>query len=382
MKAIRTIAITSLLLAGARLGAQQAGETVTRRGTITEDLYLFGGAVDVRADLQGDVAAFAGTIVIGQRVTGDVLATGGDVRIEGEILDDVRIGGGNVVLAGRVGGDAIALGGAVSLERDATVGGRAWFAGGDINVAGRIVTHLKAGGEKITLSGSIDGDVDLAAEEIVILPATRVAGKLTYRSRREARIEPGAQIAGGVTRLPLERGSVAGRVAGRLLFIAAAGALGAGLILLFPGFALGTIGTLSRDPLKSVGLGAGALVGLPAAAIVLMVTVVGLAAGAALLVVYGLALAAGCLAGALYGGDAVLRLLRRAPTTTTGETIAALLLGMIGLSLVALVPVVGGIAAFAVLLFGLGALLLTALRAWRTWRAGTGRVGMATAGAP
>ena len=372
MNAIRYTVLAGLLLAGASLAAQEAGETVTKQGTITEDLYLAGGTLEVSADVQGDVVAAGGKIIITQHVTGDVLAAGGDVTVTADVLDDVRAVGGSVALGGSIDGDAIAAGGTVRLRPDATVGGRAWLAGGEVDVAGRISTQLKAGGGKITISGSIDGDVELMADEIEILPTARIAGALTYRSPREARIDPAAQITGGVTRLPIEERSVAGAIVAQLLFIAATGVLGVALILTFPAFSLGTIRTLAGEPWKSLGLGTGVLVGGPVVAIFMMVTVVGLALGGTLLVLYGLALLAGCLTGALYAGDAVLRLLGRAPRASVGMAIAALFIGLAVISALAAIPVAGGLLRLAVLLFGLGALTLTASRAWQARRAQRG----------
>jgi cytoskeletal protein CcmA (bactofilin family) len=352
MNAMRYPVLVVLLLAGSALTTQQAGETVTKEGTVSEDLYLAGGTVEVRANVQGDV-----------------FAVGGDVTVTADVMDDVRVIGGSVALGGNIDGDAIAAGGTVRLRPDATVGGRAWLAGGEVDVAGRISTHLKAGGGKITISGSIDGDVELMAGEIDVLPTARIAGTLTYRSRQEARIDPAAQITGGITRLPIEERSVAGAIAARLLFIAATGVLGVVLILTFPGFSLGAIRTLAAEPWKSLGLGAGVLVGGPLVAILTMVTIVGLALGGTLVVVYGLALVSGCLAGALYVGDATLKLLGRAQTTSVGTTIAALYVGLVLISVLAIIPFVGGVVQLAVLLFGLGAVALTASRAWKAWRA-------------
>jgi hypothetical protein len=165
--------------------------------------------------------------------------------------------------------------------------------------------------------------------------------------------------------LPFQRPSPAAAILGRLLFIAALGILGATLILAFPTFAAGTIRTLGAEPWKSVGLGAGALVGLPVLAILLMVTVVGAAVGVAGLALYALALVAGFLTGAGFVGDAVLGLLRRPAGASVGATIVALLVGLIAISLVRLIPVAGELACLAVLLFGLGALLLKGYRAWQ-----------------
>ena len=48
----------------------------------------------------------------------------------------------------------------------------------------------------------------MKAISTAVLASARIAGKLTYRSRREARIDPAAQIGGGITRLPVEEPSL------------------------------------------------------------------------------------------------------------------------------------------------------------------------------
>ncbi|HEU5261197.1 MAG TPA: hypothetical protein VFU41_07210 [Gemmatimonadales bacterium] len=370
-----TAALFGVLLVGTTVAAQEAGQTVIKRGTITEDLYLAGGTVEVRADVQGDVTAVGGQVLIDQRVAGDVLVGGGSVDVPAEVLDDVRAAGGTVTLRGRIAGDAVAAGGEVELGPDAIVGGRAWLSGGEVRVAGRVTTHLKAAAERIVISGAVDGDVDLAAEEIEVRATARIRGKLTYRSRREARIDPAAEIGGGVTRVAVKPPSLAGRVAGRLVFVAASGLLGAVLILAFPGFSTGTVGTLGQDPWKSLGLGAATLVCGPLFGIVLMVTVVGAAVGVAVLAVYGLALVAGFLTGALYVGERSFRLVQRTTPTSVGSWIGLLLIGLAVVVVLKVVPFIGGLFCLAVLLLGLGALVLQAYRAWQAGRAESGAVG-------
>lgn len=361
-------ALAALLLAGATVAAQQVGETVVKRGTIPEDIYLAGGTVDVSANVEGDVVAAGGRVLIGQRVTGDILAAGGTLDVGGDVLDDVRVAGGTVTLHGHVGGDAVAAGGTVVLTPEASVDGRAWVGGGDVQIAGRIGTHLKAAGQHVTISGTVNGNVQVSAEQVEIQPSARITGSLTYQSPNPARIDSAAVIGGGVVRLPNHGPTLAGRVVRQLIVALALGALGAVLILVLPGFSLGAARTLTGEPWKSVGLGAAVLVGAPVAAVLLMITVVGSAVGVAGLVVYALALVAGYLAGALCTGDLVLGWLRPGAAPSLGTSILGLLVGLIVISLVRWIPVLGEVVSFGVLLFGLGGLVLQGYRAWQRWR--------------
>lgn len=360
----------ALLWSGTVGAAQEAGETVVKRGTIERDFYVAGGTIDIRADARGDVVAAGGRILIEERVAADVLAAGGTVDIGAEVLDDVRAAGGTVLLRGPIRGDAIAAAGTVLLTPEAVVDERAWLMGGSVEVAGRVGTHLVARAGRITISGTIDGDVDLAGDEIIVAATARIAGDLKYQSPRPARIDPAAQIGGGITHVPAARPPLGARVGARLLFIAALGLLGAVLIVIFPRFAGATGNTVRHEPLKALGLGVAVLIGTPVAAIVLMVTVVGVALGVAVAVAFGLTLVVAVLAGALTLGEVALGAARRTASVTAGERVAALLVGLLALTLLGLVPVVGGLLWLAALVFGLGGLQLTAYRAWRSARAG------------
>jgi hypothetical protein len=365
------VALAALLLSAAQVAAQQVGDTIVKRGTILEDIYLAGGTVDVKADVQGDVVAAGGSVLIGQRVTGDILAAGGSVDVGGDVLDDVRVAGGSVTLHGHVGGDAVAAGGTVVLSPGASVDGRAWFGGGDVRVAGRVGTHLKAAARRITISGTVDGNVNVTAQEVEVLPSARITGSFTYQSPHPARIDAAAVIGGGVVRLPYHGPTLASRALRHLIVALALSALGAVLIMVFPGFSQGAVRTLSEEPWTSVGLGVAVFVGAPVAAVLLMVTVVGSALGVAGLVLYVLALVAGFLTGALCTGDLVWGWLRSGSAPSVGSSVVALLVALIAISLVRLVPVLGALVSFGVLLFGLGGLVLQGYRAWKGWRAGS-----------
>jgi hypothetical protein len=59
--------------------------TVGAGQTINDDLYAFGGTVDIQGRINGDVVASGGTVTIhGQgSVTGDLLAAGGTTTVRG-----------------------------------------------------------------------------------------------------------------------------------------------------------------------------------------------------------------------------------------------------------------------------------------------------------
>ncbi len=57
--------------------AQETGDSITRTGRVSEDLYAAGAQVTIAAEVDGDVIVAGGRVVVDQRVTGDVMAAGG-----------------------------------------------------------------------------------------------------------------------------------------------------------------------------------------------------------------------------------------------------------------------------------------------------------------
>ncbi len=339
------------------LAAQDAGGTILRRGEVADDLYLAGGRIDVAATVQGDVVAAGGRLSLGDLVRGDVLAAGGDVTVRGRVLDDVRVAGGLVAVRAAVGGDVTAVGGTVSLTPEARIAGRAWLAGGEVDVQGRVARSVRAAGRTIRIGGEIDGDVTLTAAEIEILPTARVRGALLYRSPREATVAPGAQIAGGIRHEPANWPAPgrAVRVIGLVMAVVILGGLavaGIALALLLPGLAASSARAISTAPWTSLAVGFAVLVATPAAVAVLVATLLGAPLGVALAAIYVVTLIVGLLVGVTWVGAPVTRLFRHDPSP--GRVMLSVLIGLLVMAALQVVPVVGAAILLLLMILGIG----------------------------
>ncbi|MGH2398762.1 MAG: bactofilin family protein, partial [bacterium] len=179
----------------------RAGNTVVVTEQVRDDLYIAGGTVEVSGEVDGDVVAAGGTLTLSGPVTGGILASGGTVTIRGSIGRSLRAVGGTLAVAGPIGADAVLAGGNVTVERGAEVGRDLVVAGGNIQVSASVHRNAYLTGGSVTIAGTIDGNVDANADEIVLLPSARINGQLRYSSGRPIEIQPGAQVAGQVTRV-------------------------------------------------------------------------------------------------------------------------------------------------------------------------------------
>ncbi len=346
--------------------AQQVGEAVDVQGSAQEDVYALGGTVNVQAAAAGDVVALGGRVAVGETVGGDLLAIGGTVNLMAHVADDVRTAGGDVILNGTVGGDALAAGGNVTLAPGSRVDGRAWLAGGRVDVAGEVGKELKASGGRIVISGKVRGDADLVGESIRILDGAVIEGTLTYRSANEAQIDNGVTIGGGVRYQPVERpqAPIIAVVAGLgLVALLSLLVTGCAMYLLFSRFCRNAVTTLRSEFWKCLGIGLAVFAATPVVVSLLFMTVIGWLPALIVGGLYLLLMLAGFLMGVFYLGQFSFGLARYSDASGT-KRLLAFAVALVVVVVLGLIPVLGSLLSFVLLLLGSGVLVLELYRTY------------------
>lgn len=348
-----------------------AGLALWATGACADDessanVYVAGADVHIEAPVDGDLYAAAGRVSVDQPVSGDAVLAAGSVEVKNRIGDDLRAAGGIVSVAGRVAGEALIGGGSIAFGPNTEIGGRAWLAGSDIAVAGRLHDGLKAYGKNILIIGEIDGPVELTGKRIEVLGSARISGNLTYTSDREIRIDPGAQVTGTITRAPgafeIPRPGFGMPSLPALQPLLIFGLLAAGILqlALFPRFTVTSLQTVGLSPLKSLGLGTAIFFSLPPVILLLVITIIGIPIAVALAALYAVALLVGYLVTAFFIGDRFARAVRGQREPSFGWRIGSLAAALLLLWLLRIIPYIGGFATFVALLAGLGAMVLQA----------------------
>ncbi len=303
---------------------RQGNAVVVASGeTINDDLYAFGGTLDVQGTVNGDVVFFGGTSTIGGVITGDLLVAGGTTTINGEVQGNVRATGGTTNVAGRVGGDLVLAGGTLNVAPGASLGRDVLAAVGSASIGAPIARNVTIGSGDVTLAGTVGGEVRAEAGTLRVPSGASVKGQLAYASDRPAEIGSGVVVGGGI-----QRGDQA---YGRDFWAPLSG--GGGV----------------------AGIGALLLICVPILAI--LVFAIGLLIGGwwlglTLIFLYALALGVGFVVSAVLVGDLIVARLRPA----MAHPVWSLLVGVLAFGILALVPVVGGIATGLAIAAGLGAL--------------------------
>jgi len=359
---IATIAAIFSLSAAAE-PKEAAGPTAVER-TAGGDHFAAGGSLRFSTPVSGDLFAFAGNIDVDSTVGGDAVVAGGNVRIGAPVAQSVYAAGGQVVIITTIGRNARIAGGQVEIDRRAQIAGNMTVAGGHVKLEGRINGEVNAGGGSVVIDGPVGGDVAVTAGSVELGPDARIGGRLRYASRGELNRHAQAQVLGGVERLPFDEGgprdepqrevrrSVGWAWILGLLLIAAV------LSAALPDPTRRVAETLLNRPLMSLLVGFVALVCLPVAAFVLLLTVIGAPLALLVVLLYLALLLTGYVGTGIAIGHWSLRRFAAARTTQRAATVIAAAAGMLVVALLGKLPWIGGFIVFAALVAGIGALAL------------------------
>lgn len=362
------ILILFITVLPAQSRAQLVGEVVIKRGTVDDDLYIAGAQVDLYATVNGDVVVAGGQLNLEGDIDADVMAAGGTLTLRGSVGDDARLAGGELRVASRIGDDLVAAGGRIHLGPAAKIGGRAWLSGGEVRIDGHVVEELRASGGRVVITGTVNGNVELWADEIVIEETAVINGSLHYQSAHEANIASGARIDGEVVHTPVEvdmKPVIASIIFAGLALLFSIIVTAILLYLLFPDFSLRVSQSLRNEPWLCLAIGLAVFAGIPVLIVILFSTAVGVWLALMLLAIYLVMLLAGYFIGAMSVGNAGLNVLRKTDVSKALRA-TALAIAIFALAVFNLVPLLGSLVNWAVLLAGMGAISRQVYLVYRT----------------
>ena len=357
-----------LTLAG-MIGVASADDTA--RASVGDSRLSAGDSVTLDEYVPGNAYLAGGRINLDDRVGGSAFVTGGEVDVTGSIGRNLYAAGGDLQIEGEVEGTVRAAGGKIRVERGARLRKDVSLAGGSVEVEGDVGEDLEVYGESIVINGVIGGDLRIAGEDIRIGPDARVAGRLEYKSGGTFVIDPKAQVAKGIEERDANDhgwlkkvGRGASHVGGALFSLGVV-LLGALMILGLPAFSREAAATIRSEWWQSAGVGCVMLIGVPFAAVILMITVIGIPLALMMMFGYIVLLMLGYVIAALFVGDLALERLGGDRIKSLGWRVLFLLLALVVLSVARHLPLIGGLAVALLFVAGIGAFTM---RSWRGLR--------------
>jgi cytoskeletal protein CcmA (bactofilin family) len=342
------------------------GRPGTHEAIIDGDYFGAGEAASPAQPVEGDAFIVSPYLNLIQPVKGDVLVAGNGVTISGPVGGDVYGMGGRVLLETTVARNVRIAAGRVEIGMRGEVSGKTTLTGGRVTVLGKAGHQLSVFAEHVTLDGEIDGNVTIAARTLTVGPHTKITGRLTYRGSVPAQRDPAAIITGGMNYLSYDFEEETFQPIAKVLAWLGAIAFTVGL------FVIGTFAIILKPdwtermtrlgrhrPMSSLGLGAVAIVCLPIAIVLLMLSIVGIPLALMLLMAWPMILLLGYLAGVMTLSDAI-----AGPNSEAkGRRVFVLAMALGVMLLFARVPMAGWGIGMLLVVLGIGAMALLVMGA-------------------
>lgn len=360
-----TVAIfTPVLVFGATF---KAGDEISIKSgsDVRDNLYAAGGTVSVGGNILGDLLVAGGTIMVSKNVSDDIAAAGGTITILGNSGGDVRIAGGNIFIGGDIAGDLIITGGSVTVSPDVSIGKDLILAGGQVVFDGNVLGNAQIMAGNATINGHIKGTSKITvSDKLVIGDEATIDGDLEYTAPKAdvLTLSTSAVIQGKT--IFTESKTIKRDDAKNFIF-AAFGTLVvfkllsfiiAALVLvwLFRRFSTSVVSGVIENPLSMLGKGFVAVVVVPIAAIILLVTIFGAPFGIMMMLSYGLLLIlSGIYSGVVTGVWLSKAIRKSSEVVITWKNVTG---GVVLLAIVKLIPFIGWIVWLFMILVTIGSL--------------------------
>jgi cytoskeletal protein CcmA (bactofilin family) len=324
--------------------------------TLRDELWVSAQSIRISGTAQDDLFALGNDIALQGQFSGDVWASGSQIIAAGRFEDQVRLAARSVQVSGTLNGSLTALGNSVQIGPTAELSKNLFCFGENVINEGSIRGKVRIVAQKATIGGQIDGDVSIAAQEIIILPGAVLNGNLSYTAPKELVLAPSVQLNGTLNRTfetPAPRTLLKPNLAGHFGFAVSALLVGLVFSALFPRYTFGALAQLktARGPCLLTGLAA--LFLIPLVAFLLIFTFVGLPLSLLLFFFYLTLLYLGKIVVGLAVGALILRR-KEITKRNRGGTLAAGLLLLYALSAITAISLTINLLVAAA---GLGALL-------------------------
>jgi cytoskeletal protein CcmA (bactofilin family) len=323
-----------------------ASNEVLIEGTITGDLIIAGEDVTVRGRVGGSLVAAAETLNIEGEVTGSVFGAAETLNVRGASLAANLFGAGETL----------------TVDPDASLAGNLVLAAEQAGVQGSVGRDVLGVAEKLSLLGTVKGDLKAYGQTVDLAASARVGGDLTAKvlTPDHLKIAEGATVEGKTDlstwpKQPSKYVTPNYYLRETLKFLAAF-VTGLALFYLFPALRETRLAT-GNEVAIAVAIGAVTLVAAPILAVMATVTLIGAPLGILVLLLWivGLYLsgiiAAGYLGRLLLDGEAHGRVI-------------PLLAGLVILFVLINVPILGGVVRLVALIVGLGLIAQWLRGAW------------------
>lgn len=331
---------------------------VAKGETVADEQWVY--AVDAEVDglVKDDLFVLSGNrMELGGEFERNVWGMGGSVMLAGDAKRNVRLIGKTVQIGGTVGGNAMALGDTVKIAPDAAIAGGMKLLGNSVILEGATQGDVSITASRVaTISGTVEGNLDVVAPEIILQRNARIGGNLTYTANKE--LVPAEGIVAGRLNRAIPQASPAfskARIYSHAMLFFAALLVGVPFIALFPMTTAMAAQLVHTAPWKCLWVGALCAMALPIFGIMAVSSLVGVPLGALILGGWGIMAYTSRIIVGLVVGTLVLR----KNSTSIGGVMLAMATGLAIIHAATAIPAISWSVQIVVVSMGMGALLIS-----------------------
>ena len=272
--------------------------------------------------------------------------------------------GGNVDVDQPVEGNLYVAGGDVNVN--APVSGNLRVAGGDVNIKGNIGGKVAVAGGHVKIDAPVAGNATVSGGQLELGPNARISGKLDFNGGQLEQ-DPAAVVTGGIIRSEHRRHGLGrhewdsdskyGYVVGRAIWVTGLMLLAAIIAGALPGPVRRMENELRTRPWLATLLGIVALICIPIAAVIVMITIIGIPLGLLGILAYVALLLIGYVMTSVVVSGLLLDRYKAEAASRTAWRVGAAALAMLVIASAAHVPHVGGFVALVALVVGVGVIV-------------------------
>lgn len=328
------LAIAAPMTAQAYVAREGASLNISRE--VNDDLIVSGQSVTVDAPVSGELVAAGQDTQIKTRPSRSIWAAGNTVTISQGAGYNVFAAGNTVRINGTIEHDAFVAGQNIIIEEGARIRGTLYVAANSLTINGAVDGNVRFTGQALTSGATLGGDVRAQAETITFTGGS-IGGTFAYAEGAAVTGQDRVTITGETETFVADVYTRDDRFADWLWAALTAFVTGAALLLLMPHKVRDSVQFVFESWGRAFLIGLGGLLLIPALIFLLIITFVGLPLAIVLALLAGIMVYFATIIAQIAVGTYLLRLFKFQPV----NWLAALLVGVLVVSLLSLVPQIG-----------------------------------------
>ncbi len=330
---------------------------IAKSETINDEQWIYTIDAEVNGIVKDDLFILSGNrINLGGTFERNIWGIGTLVNLTGEVQHNVRLIGKTVQIGGHINGNILALADTLKITPKATIQGDMKLMGNNVILEGSTQGNVTITASRVvTISGIIDGDLNIIAPEIILQRNTRIGGDLTYTAGKE--LVPAEGLISGQLKRTLPPSSSAfskDQLISQLMWFLAALLAGIPFITLFPITTAISSQLIRTMPWKCLWVGAVATLILPVFGILCISSIISIPLGALLLGGWGfMAYISRIIMGLVIG-----TLVLRSDNTSINRVLRAMAVGLAIIYTAFAIPAISWSMQILVISMGTGSLLI------------------------